>query len=175
MSVACVHCLHSTHLNIRQLVHETDSDIVRIANLQHHTLMKGTAVPNPRRSSACDCTCVLIRNRTLSHDSLMLGMCILFCSCPCKFAHEFLTLFHRPCATYLLAFLADFTLSDSAAPIRFVVKLFSLANYTLLFVWIERQAMITAFPCFPSYRYRYSSFTLRAYLCSVGGTLPMAI
>ena len=50
-----------------------------------------------------------------------------------------LTLFHRPCAIYLLAFLADFTLSDSTAPIRFVVKLFSLANYTLLFVWIERQ------------------------------------
>ena len=24
--------------------------------------MKGTEVPNPRRSSACDCTCVLTRN-----------------------------------------------------------------------------------------------------------------
>ena len=35
-----------------------------------------------------------------------------------------------------LAFLADFTLSGSTAPIRFIVKLFSLANYTLLF---ERQ------------------------------------
>ena len=33
-----------------------------------------------------------------------------------------------------LAFIADFTLSDSTAPIRFIVKLFSLANYTLLFV-----------------------------------------
>ena len=28
--------------------------------------MKGTEVPNPRRSSACDCTCVLTRNRSLS-------------------------------------------------------------------------------------------------------------
>ena len=26
-----------------------------------HTRMKGTEVPNPRRSSACDCTCVLTR------------------------------------------------------------------------------------------------------------------
>ena len=88
-----------------------------------------------------------------------------FCFVPAhaKFAHEFLTLFHRPCANYLLAFLADFTLSDSTAPICFVVKLFSLANYTLLFVWIKRQAMITAFTCFPSYR--YSSFTVQAYLC----------
>ena len=28
---------------------------------------------------------------------------------------------------------------SESAPIRFIVKLFSLANYTLLFVWIERQ------------------------------------
>ena len=45
--------------------------------------MKGIEVPNPRRSSACDYTCV-IRNRTLSRDSLMLAMCILFCSFPYK-------------------------------------------------------------------------------------------
>ena len=31
------------------------------------------------------------------------------------------------------------TKPDSTAPIRFIVKLFSLANYTLLFAWIERQ------------------------------------
>ena len=36
--------------------------------------MKGTEVPNPRRSSACDCTCVLTR---LSRDSLMLAMHIV--------------------------------------------------------------------------------------------------
>ena len=32
-------------------------------------LMKGSIVPNPRRSSACDCTCVLTRNQSLSRDS----------------------------------------------------------------------------------------------------------
>jgi len=31
--------------------------------------MKGTEVSNPQRSSPCDCTCVLIRNQTLSRDS----------------------------------------------------------------------------------------------------------
>ena len=42
---------------------------------QSHLLyiMKGTEVPNPRRSSACDCTCVLTRNRSLSRDSLILA------------------------------------------------------------------------------------------------------
>ena len=58
--------------------------------------MIGTEVPNPRCSSACDCTCVLTRNQSLSRDSLMLAIC-------------------------------------------FIVQLFSLANYTLLFVSIERQ------------------------------------
>ena len=64
--------------------------------------MKGTEVPNPRRSNACDCTCVLTR---IDHClvTLMLAMHILFCSCLpgyAKFTHEFLTLFHRPSATY---------------------------------------------------------------------------
>ena len=59
--------------------------------------MKGTEVPNPRRSNACDCTCVLTR---IDHClvTLMLAMHILFCSCLpgyAKFAHEFLMLFHR--------------------------------------------------------------------------------
>ena len=36
--------------------------------------MKGPKVPNPRRSSACDCTCVLTR---LSRDSLTLAMYIV--------------------------------------------------------------------------------------------------
>ena len=40
-------------------------------------LMKGTEVPNPRRSSACNCTCVLTRNRSPSRDSLMLAMRIV--------------------------------------------------------------------------------------------------
>ena len=34
--------------------------------------MKGTEVPNPRRSSACDCTCVLTRiDHCLMNNSIM--------------------------------------------------------------------------------------------------------
>ena len=99
--------------------------------------MKSTEVPNPPRSSACDCTCVLTRNRSLSHDSPMLAMRILFFSCPCKVCSRVSDALSQALS---LAFLADFTLSDSTAPICFtVIKLFSLANYTLLFIWIERQ------------------------------------
>ena len=64
-------------------------------------IMKGTEVPNPRRTSACDCTCVLSRNRSLSGDCLMLAMRIVFVPAHAKFAHKFVMLFHRPCATYL--------------------------------------------------------------------------
>ena len=46
--------------------------------------MKGTKVPKLWRSSACDCTCVLTRNQSLSCDSLILTMRILFCFCLCK-------------------------------------------------------------------------------------------
>ena len=80
-----------------------------------------------------------VRNRTLSRDSLMLPMPILFCSCPCKVHSRVSDALSQALCNLSLAFLADFTLSDSTAPIRFIVKLFSLANYTLLFVWIERQ------------------------------------
>ena len=64
--------------------------------------------------------------------------CALFCSCPCK-VRSWVSdaLSQALCNLHVsLAFLADFTLSDSTAPIRFIVK---LSNYTLLFVWIERQ------------------------------------
>ena len=95
--------------------------------------MKGTECLNPRRSSACDCTCMLIRNRTLSHDSLLLVMCIvLFLPMPSSLTVS--DALSQALGNLSLAFLADLTLSDSAAPIRFIVKLFSLANYTLLFV-----------------------------------------
>ena len=40
-------------------------------------IMNGTKVPNSQRSSACDCTRVLTRNRSLSCDSLMLAMRIV--------------------------------------------------------------------------------------------------
>ena len=97
--------------------------------------MKATEVPNPRHSSACDCTC---RNRSLSRDSHACHMHAHFVPAHAKFTHEFDALSQVLC-NLSLAFLADFTLSDSTAPIRFIVKLFSLANYTLLFIWIERQ------------------------------------
>ena len=99
-------------------------------------LMKGTEVPNPRRSSAHDCTCVLTRNRSLSHDSLMR---ILFCSCPCKVRSRVSDALSQALRNLSSAFLTDFTLSDSMTPIRFIINLFSLASYTLLFIWIERQ------------------------------------
>ena len=60
--------------------------------------MKGTEVPNPRSSSACDCTCVLT-----GIDHCFVTLSCLPCALPtyAKFTHKFLTLFHRPCATYL--------------------------------------------------------------------------
>ena len=132
--------------------------------------MKGTEVPNPRRSSACDCTCVLVRNRTRSRDSLMLAIAFRFVPAPCKVRSRVSDALSQALCNLCLAFLADFTLSDSTAPIRFVVKLFSLANYALLFVWIERQ----------DYMQRSHVFRLTgtaALHCGhtfVGGILPMA-
>ena len=92
-------------------------------------------MPNPRRSSACDCTCVLTRNQSLSHNSLMLAIA-LFCSCPPKVHSRVSDALSQALFNLSLAFLADFTRSDSTAPIRFIVKLNSVANYTLL---IKRQ------------------------------------
>ena len=79
--------------------------------------MKGTEVPNPQRNSACDCTCVLTRNWSLSRDSLMLAMCILFCSCLCKVCSWVSDALSQALCNSSLAFLADFTLSDYTAPI----------------------------------------------------------
>ena len=52
-------------------------------------------MPNPQRSSACDCTCVLTRidHCFVTLSSLPYAFC--FVSAHAKFAHEFLTLFHR--------------------------------------------------------------------------------
>ena len=87
------------------------------------------------------------------NQSLMLAMrIVLFLPMP-KLAHEFLTLFHRPCGSYL-------QLSDSTAPIRFIVKF--LSQITLCFSFGSKDK-IRAFTCLPPNR--YSSITLRAYLC----------
>jgi len=64
--------------------------------------------------------------------------CALFCSCPCKVRSWVSDVLSQALCNLFLALLADFTLSDSTAPICFIVKLFSLSNYTLLFVWIDR-------------------------------------
>ena len=64
--------------------------------------------------------------------------CALFCSCPCNVRSRVSDALSQALCNLSLAFLADFTLPDSTAPIRFIVKLFSRANYTLFFVWIER-------------------------------------
>ena len=88
----------------------------------------------------------------------------LFCSCPCKVRSQVSDTLSQALCNLSLAFLADFTLSDSTAPIRFIVKLFSLANYTLLFVWIERRQDHSVHMS-SVLHVDYSSFTLRAYLC----------
>jgi len=55
---------------------------------------------------------VLIRNRTLSRDSLLLAMRILFCLCLCNVRSRVSdALWHALC-NLSLAFLTDFTLSD---------------------------------------------------------------
>ena len=48
-------------------------------NLSLTIEMKGTEVPNPRRSSACDCTCVLTRI-----DHRLVTLSCLPCACLCK-------------------------------------------------------------------------------------------
>ena len=89
-------------------------------------------MPNPRRSSACDCTCVLTR---IDHYSLMLAIRILFCSCLCKVRSRISDHLSQALCNLSLAFLADLTLSDLLLS---YILIASLANYTLLFVWIER-------------------------------------
>jgi len=68
---------------------------------------------------------------------------ILFCSCPCKVRSRVSDDLSQALCNLCLAFLADFTLSDCTAPIRFVVKLFSLAH-TLYFSFGSKDK-ITAF------------------------------
>ena len=58
--------------------------------------------------------------RSLSRDSFMLAMHILFCSCPCKVRSQVSDALSQALYNLSLAFLADFTLSDSIALIRFI-------------------------------------------------------
>ena len=68
-------------------------------------VMKGTEVPNPRRSSACDYTYVL--TRILSRDSLMLVMRL-----PMQSSLTNFDALSQALCNSSLAFLADLILSD---------------------------------------------------------------
>ena len=67
-----------------------------VATTQHNE-SHWSAKPSAQQ---CMWFCMLTRNRSLSRDS---HACHVHCFVPAhaKFAHEFLTLFHRACATYL--------------------------------------------------------------------------
>ena len=97
------------------------------------TIMKGTEVPNPRRSSACNCTCChahsvfllpmhsLLKGFRFSHvlcilSRSLLVMHILFCSCLCKVCSRVSDALSQALCNF--SFLTDFTLSDSTALIR---------------------------------------------------------
>ena len=58
--------------------------------------MKGTEVPNPWRSGACEFTCVLTRidHRVVTLSCLSCALC--FVPAYAEFAYKFLTLFHSP-------------------------------------------------------------------------------
>jgi len=100
--------------------HACHNEVLGLLKLIPITIqMKGTEVPNPQRSGACDCTCAFIRNRTLSRDSLMLA-CALFCSYHCKVRSRVSDALSQALCNLSSAFLADFTLSDSTATIRFI-------------------------------------------------------
>ena len=67
-------------------------------------------MPNPQRSSACDCTCVLTRI-----DHCLVTLSCLPCACLCKVHSRISDALSRALCNLSLAFLADFTLSDSTA------------------------------------------------------------
>ena len=81
--------------------------------------MKGTEVPNPRRSSACDCACVLTRidhclvNNRSCHAC---QMCLVLCKV-CSRVSEALLLVLR---TLSLSFPTNNPSSDSKAFLRFI-------------------------------------------------------
>ena len=109
-------------------------------------------MPNPRCTSACDCTCVLTR---IDHylETLSCLTCA-FCFVPayrvCKVRSRISDALSQALCNLSLAFLADFIAANFSC------------KFTLCFSFGSKD-MITAFTCLPSYR--HSSFTLWAYLC----------
>ena len=96
-------------------------------------VMKGTEVPNPRRSSARDCTCVLTR---IDHCLVTLSClpCALFCSCLCKVRSRI--------SDALSQALSWFYCSHTFHSF--------LSQITLCFLFGSKD-MIIAFTCLPSY------------------------
>ena len=90
----------------------------------------------------------------------MLAMRILLCSCLCKVHSRVSDARSQALCNLSLTFLADFTLSDSTALIRFIAFSRKLATLCISF---GSKDMITAFTCLLSYG--YSSFMLWAYIC----------
>ena len=93
--------------------------------------------------------------------------CALFRSCPCKVCSRVSDALSQALCNLSLPFLANFMLSDSTAPIRFVVRLLSRANYTLL----DRKTRLQR-----SHVFRLTGTeALHCRHTFVGGILPMAI
>ena len=123
-SLISFHCMNSFPALQSQNLHSKDSHSIMVT--KYCAKMKGTKVPNPWRSSAFDCTCVLTRiDHSLNSSTMMFALELIrhafrylsvlesvlrarhlglmhnlwpMCS---SLTTEFLTLFHRPCATYL--------------------------------------------------------------------------
>ena len=127
--------------------------------------MKDTEVPNPwrsRLSHACHMHSVLflpmhslLKGFRLSHACFVHSVLFLpIQSSLTSFWRSFTDL-----VQLIFSFPSYFTLSDSTDLIRFIAF---VSQITLCFSFGSKD-MITAFTCLPSYR--YSSCTLRAYLC----------
>ena len=134
------------HCSTQFFCHMVSRSVTQIV-LVMQIWMKSTEVPNPRRSSACDCTCCH------AHFVLFLPMQSLLTSSWCSFTGLVQLIFSFPnwfhtvwfyCSHAFHSFLSQNTLGFS----------FGLKD------------MITVFTCLPSHR--YSSCTLLPYL------LPMA-
>ena len=84
--------------------------------------MKGTEVPNPRRSSACDCTCVLTRidHCLVNNRSCHACRCVWFCSYLCKVCSRVSEALLLVLRTLSLSFPTNNPSSDSKAFLRFI-------------------------------------------------------
>ena len=78
-------------------------------------IKKGIEVPNRWHSSACDCTCELTRI-----NYCLVTLSCLPCTCLCKVCSRIFDALSQALCNLSLALLADFTLSDSTAIIRFI-------------------------------------------------------